>query len=106
MSDFLPYTEPYVPSLVRELEINLNSSKVDVIDPQTGLPTGTYLDVENVTARAMVADQEGITRWVHTAINYQELLDKNVFTSQELQTVQTWLQNVRLTVEGLLLSQE
>ena len=106
MSDFLPYTEPYVPTFVRRVEFTILSILEDELDPETGLPTGTQVVIETISGQAVVADQHGVERWVHTAISPAELLDKSVFSVEELQGIQVWLQNVRDTIEGLLLPEE
>jgi hypothetical protein len=103
MGNFDQYVEDS-PVAVIEIQFLLTSKLVSVIDPQTGDPIGVE-EIEELTGRAVAVDQEGVARWVHTAVNYQELIDKGILTGPELQTIQTWLQNLRDKIEARILPQ-
>lgn len=104
MGSFDQYVEDS-PVAVIEIQFLLTSKLVSVVDPQTGEPIGVE-EVEEVTGRAVAVDQEGVPRWVHTAMTYQELLNKGIFTVDELLVVRNWMKNVRDTIESKILPQE
>ena len=102
MSDFTPYTEPSTPTMVQRIFFTIASEMVEDRDEFSN-PLGTYTETEFIEGTAVVLDQNGEVYRIHNAFNYQEFIDKGVFTLQELQAIRTWLQNVRDTVEGMLL---
>lgn len=91
MSDFDPYQDPSVPTKVSDISFTITSSLVDDVE------------TEYISAFANVEDQYGNLLKIHNAENYQELIDKGVMTAQQLQNIQSFLQDIRDTVEGLLL---
>jgi vacuolar-type H+-ATPase catalytic subunit A/Vma1 len=101
MTDFTPY-DPVVPDKVSHISFNIRSEMVEDVD-QHGDPLGTFTETEFIDGFAIVQDQNGEVVKIHNAGSYTELIEKNVMTAQQLQTIQTFLQNVRDTIEGILL---
>lgn len=106
MSEFQAYTDPYIPTELAELSFTVESNMEDVIDPETGLPTGDRVLVEKIGAKAVVRDQNGVERWRHIAYDHVILLENEVLNVDELLAVQQWLQARRATLETLLLAGE
>ncbi len=108
MSDFMPYTEPSVPTQVRKVEVYITSELIpDMTVELPGQPSeflGTYTDLQSIQVRAIVCDQTGCDFLIHTSTDPQDLINKGVFTPEELQTIQDWLTNLRATVETLVLA--
>lgn len=101
MTDFDQYTESSTPTTVSKISFTITSELTPDVD-EFGDPTGTFTETEFIEGFAIVIDQFGEAK-VHNAGTYQELISKNVMTAQQLLTIQTFLQNTRDTVEGLLL---
>lgn len=99
--NFDSYATQPMPNSVKLITLHLVSELVpEVIDD---VPTGNMVAIERIEGRAEVADESGEVRWIHFAPDYQTLIQKGVFTQQQLLTVQAWLQNVRNNIEGLVL---
>lgn len=93
-----------VPTKVKKIEIQLTSILKpvhDVIDGET-VVVGEE-EVEALVAFADVEDQDGNIIWNHSA-DYQELLNMGLLTAQQLQIMQTWLQDFRDGVEAKVLA--
>lgn len=102
MSDFTGYEEPSVPTKVRHIEIHITSGLVPEVD-EYGVPTGADIEVERISARASVEDQNGIDQWVHSANDHTILLDKGVLTTTQLQNMRDFVQGFRDSIEAVLL---
>jgi hypothetical protein len=93
-----------VPTKVKKIEIQLTSILKpvhEVIDGET-VVVGEE-EVEALVAFADVEDQDGNIIWNHSA-DYQELLNMGLLTAQQLQIIQTWLQDFRDGVEAKVLA--
>jgi hypothetical protein len=102
MTDFTQYTEPVVPQKVSKLVFTITSELVQDVD-EYGDPLGTFTEKEFIEGFAVVEGENGELVKIHNAASYEELIEKNVLTAQQLLTIQSFLQNTRDTVEGLLL---
>jgi hypothetical protein len=91
MADFDDYVAPSIPTTVSHISFNIRSEFIDDVETE-------YID-----ASAVVVDQNGQPMKIHTATDYQELIAKGVMTAQQLQNIQSFLQDVRDTIEGKLL---
>lgn len=89
MGQFEPHGTQ-VPTVIREITFVIKSS----IENEQ--------EVEDLVAYAAVEDQNGVIAWNHQA-TYDELLALGLMTAQQLQTIQSFLQNFRTSVEASLI---
>jgi polyphosphate kinase len=99
MEGFKPYGNQ-VPTKVREIRINVESVIEKVYDD---LGDFTEVETENLIAYAVVEDQDGNIMAQHEA-DYQRLISLGLMTTQQLQTIQTFIQNFRDSVEASILA--
>jgi len=100
MSDFNAYTER-IPTTVREVKIELKSEIVPEVDDNGDL-TGETVQLETIFATAIVDDQNGSVVKSHSG-DHTLLLSSGILTATQLQTIRTWLQEVRTSIETIVL---
>lgn len=101
MSEFEAYI-PRVPDRISSVSITVSSVLVPDVD-EFNEPTGTYTEMERIQAEAVVLDENGDVVEHHMTTNPQILINNNIFTAQQLSTIQAWIQAVRDNAELVLM---
>ena len=95
------YTNPPIPTEITRLSFNMVLLMQDEIG-EDGTPTGLREEVESLRAQAVVSDQDGIERWVHSG-NHARLLDAGLLTQNQLDQLRAFMQSFKTDTAAKIL---